>query len=141
MILLGLTDDPDLHKHAWIASVDFVVGNDAGYNAASRRNRAGSKDCTRSEKRHRTDPGRVVQLNGRDHESEGRIAPIVISGTEVGSLRDADITSKSYGRKIVDPAPLSDPAVISNYKMPRVLYLHSGPNYHTASNACSKESQ
>src|ERR1019366_798970 len=45
----------------------------------------------------------------------------MVSSTEIGALRDADVRADEDLRQVVDPAVLAEPGMLLDRKMPRIL--------------------
>jgi hypothetical protein len=100
-------------KTGWVSGMD-LIGGDALRNYASR-----GCDCTFAQlhswtdKRLRSDPGAVMKGDAFDHQPERNVRPIMVPRAQVGSLRDAYIAAHGDLIKVIQPAILADPGVIS----------------------------
>ena len=109
------------YESSGVSGVDLKIRNEASYNCSGRRNCTLAQDAARSQNRFCGGPRPFAKMNGRKHETEVGIGPIVVAGAEIGSLRDADVAFHRDGGEIVDPGALADPAVITYAEVPGVL--------------------
>jgi hypothetical protein len=128
-----------LDEDSWVASVDLTVGNASDDYAPCGSDGSFSQDDTRSEDTHGADPGSVVELNRGNHEPEAWVLPIMVTGAEVRSLRHAYAGANMNGGEVVDPAALTNPAVIPNYEMPGILDANAGLDNNPLTDPSPKE--
>jgi hypothetical protein len=63
----------------------------------------------------------------------------MVTGAEVHSLRHAYAGANTNGGEVVDPAALTNPAVISNDEVPRVLDADAGLDNNPLTDPGAKE--
>jgi hypothetical protein len=65
----------------------------------------------------------------------------MVTGAEIRSLRQAYAGANMNGGEVVDPAALTNPAVISNYEVPRILDADAGLDNNPLTDPSAKEPQ
>src|SRR5579864_9158484 len=120
-----LANNAALDEPCRIPRMDFVVGNQTGDDATSTCDRAFPQCRPGKQNALCASPRSVHQSNRRDLQTERRIAPIVVAGAEIGSLRDANAAPQTYGGEVVDPTALPDPAIARHLEVPWILDRHA----------------
>src|ERR1019366_6546103 len=115
------TDRTSLYENGGVARIKLVIGNPPRPHATCPCDSSPTKPGPGRQNAFRSRPRTIHKINWGDHETEPRIAPVVIASAEVGALRHADIATQSHSGEIVDPTVLANPAVISHLKVPWAL--------------------
>ena len=79
------------------------------------------------------DPCAVLDDDRLRRHPHAGIRPVVIAGTEVDALRDADVAADCDRDEVVDPGALAEPDVVADSEAPRVLHVEGRLDVHVAS--------
>lgn len=119
----------------------FPSRNVAPYHAPNRRDRTLSKNDSRSNHAAGRDPTSALEYDALRVHTERRIVPVVVSRTQVTTLRQTHIISKCDVGHVVDPTVLAYPAMIPDMQAPWILDAYPGLNQDSVPNLRSKYPQ
>jgi len=88
--------------------------------------------------RARAHPRAILEYDREHLQPKEWVGPVMIPRAKVSPLRETDICSNPDLNKIVDPGVLSNPAVVTNGKQPRIFHTYAGLEHNTAFQLCSK---
>ena len=89
----------------------------------------------------RTNPNPVLKGDVADHQVKGGLLVIVVSAKKQGALREAAVVAEGDLTEVVNPHVLTDPAVITYCKFPRVLDGDARFEDHSAPDGRTKKAQ
>jgi len=72
---------------------------------------------------------------------EGRAAVIVVATEQHRTLRDAAMWSDGHRDEVVNPHPFSDPGVVPDLKLPRILDGEPRFEHDTSAYACAETAE
>lgn len=101
--------NPGLDCLSWIPRVDRVWLQNSGHHAPGGGNSAGTKFRSGANKGLGANPRPVPYFNWPHNESKPRVAPIVVSGAQVGALRNTNMGTNLHHGQVVDPRIFPNP--------------------------------
>ena len=129
---------PASYQPGGVSSYDCRCRHVFRDDAAGCHDSVGADRHTSQNQRPGAKPGSVSNFDWASDEIERRFAVVMAASADIHLLRNADVASQPDIGQIVDPNPLSDPAMIAHIETPGILDPHTGLNHQPAANPGAK---
>jgi len=129
------------HDLGWVAAQDGPGRHVLTHHSCQADHGSRTKPDARPHHRTCGNPDVVLDLDGRRPQAEGHRSKIVVSGAQVGPLGEADSISDADRGQIVNPQPLTKPAMVAYLQPPGEGDLQAGLEAPAPTDARTKKPQ